>query len=310
MDIKQLECFVQVAETGSISLAAAALSLAQPAASRRIQALESELGVRLLQRTGRGVTLTEAGAALLPRSKAILAEIDRTRHEITSVDDNPSGIVRLAMTPTASNVMMVSLVRNFRARYPNVRLQISEGYSGTVQEWLLQGRADVGIVATPSRQTQLLGEPLIEESLCLVGQLTEELHFHGDAVPMRRLGEIPLLLPTRTQGLRILLDKLAIKIGLELNPVIEIDDLPGLINLVSDGAGFTVLSAAVVQSQVEQRRLRTWKIVEPEVIRSVSLVTSNAEYYSNSVRVLCQCIKDEAIQYSRRKGWPGGRLLI
>ncbi len=164
MDIKQLRLFSAVAECGGLSRAAVVLSIAQPALSRHIKALETELGVQLLYRNGRGIVLTEAGKLLDRYSKEILESAARARSEIATLQSSPRGSVIIAMPPSVGAVLTVPLVEQFRAKYPDISMRVMEGFSGHVLEWLLTGKIDVAVLYNAPRMSNVLSEPLLADS--------------------------------------------------------------------------------------------------------------------------------------------------
>ena len=169
MDMKQLHYFKHVAELGSFSKAAAFLSVAQPALSRQIGKLETELNVILLYRTGRGVIATEAGGLLLERANALLEQFDKLQHEMRALDGVVSGSATLGVPPTVSQVIIRPLINHFRKLYPAVSLEVVEGFSGHIHEWLVDGRLDVAVLYDAPRTRHLTAEHLLVEELFLVG---------------------------------------------------------------------------------------------------------------------------------------------
>src|SRR5687768_7963377 len=109
MELRQLKFFVQAAEQGSLTRAAADLAVAQPVLSRQIRELENELGVQLLSRNGRGVTLTEAGKRFLVRARAISQDVQAAQDEASAQRTSPSGAVSIAMVPSAGALLWVPL---------------------------------------------------------------------------------------------------------------------------------------------------------------------------------------------------------
>src|SRR5690606_8387195 len=132
--------FCAAADQGSLSRAAASLEIAQSMLSRRIAALERQLGVLLFHRTGRGVVLTEVGRKLLPRARTVLAEAGGLFEEARGERNNPAGVVELGVVPVVARPLVGELVRRLRRDYPRIRLRVSEGYSGQIEEWLAAGR--------------------------------------------------------------------------------------------------------------------------------------------------------------------------
>src|SRR6202521_236758 len=168
MDLKQLEYFRHVAELGSFTRAAAFLSVVQPALSRQVRQLESELGHTLLERTGRGVVPPDAVSRLLEHTRGILTQLGRARQELADQRNGDSGHFALGLPPSLGSSVTVPLVKAFALSLPNARLATVEGLSAYILEWLNVGRVDCALVynATASNSVDL--QPLLDDQLFLV----------------------------------------------------------------------------------------------------------------------------------------------
>jgi len=307
MDIKQLRYFVNVAELGSFSKAAAFLSVAQPALSRQIRNLEDELETRLLHRNGRGVAVTESGEQLLDRANAVLDQMDRIRDDISRLKVRPSGTVTLGLPPTITHVLVIPLIKQIRANYPEISLQAAEGFSGFVHEWLTGGRLDLAVLYNAPRTKHLLTEQLLVEELFLIGPggATER-----KVVPFPDIARLPLILPSRPHGLRILIDTIAARENIDLRIDFELDSLAAIKELVEDGTGWSILSFASVYREVEAGRLTARRIVEPNLSRSLVLATSTQRPLSQAARVVVDQIKIEVDDLVTTGKWLGTRRRV
>ena len=152
MNLKQLEYFVQVAELGSFSKAAVVLDIAQPALSRQVRALETELHQQLFLRNGRGVALTDAGKRLFDHSVAVLQLVSHAREDLGASRDEPVGRVTIGLPPSIGRQFTLPLIDRFKKELPAARLAIVEGLSSHIVEWVTTGRVDVGLVYNPEAQ--------------------------------------------------------------------------------------------------------------------------------------------------------------
>ncbi|TLX55194.1 LysR family transcriptional regulator [Stutzerimonas nosocomialis] len=166
MDLANLNAFVAIAETGSFSEAAERLHLTQPAVSKRIAALEQQLGVRLFDRLGRQVGLTEAGRALLPRAYQILGVLDDTRRALRNLNGDVGGRLSLATSHHIGLHRLPPLLRAFTRAYPGVTLDIRFLDSEVAYEEVLHGRAELAVItlapqtAAPIRAVEIWNDPL------------------------------------------------------------------------------------------------------------------------------------------------------
>lgn len=291
MNLRQLRYFLTIAQTGSLSKASALLAVSQPALSRHIQSIEEEFGMPLLYRHGRGIALTEAGTHLQVHAQEILDNLERMRLEMQSLRETPTGHVIIGIPPMIGQLLTVPLVRSFREKFPNISLQIAEGLSGHVHEWLTMGRIDMAIVYTSPQKSPLMLEPLLEDELYLFG--TEDPPGAGDdgTVPLSVVEHLPLILPSRPHGLRAIVDAAAAKRSITANVDLEVDSLYGMIQLVEAGLGYTVLPLIAVKPLVEAKRVRPWRLVDPPVAGMLALAASSqrpktpaTKYLSDTVR--------------------------
>jgi LysR family transcriptional regulator, nitrogen assimilation regulatory protein len=147
-DLMRLTYFVHISETRSLTKASIGLDVSTSVLSRKIQQLETSLGQRLLQRTGRGVTLTEFGRALLPNAQALLAEAARFMDAAAATAGRPSGRVVVGLPGSIAAMIAGPLFRAVQRRYPSISLRLVEGLSGAIEELLLLGRIDIGLYYT------------------------------------------------------------------------------------------------------------------------------------------------------------------
>jgi DNA-binding transcriptional LysR family regulator len=157
MELRQLRSFIAVAEELHFRRAADRLHLAQPSVSQQIRTLEAELGVALFDRNRRGATLTAAGEALLPEARDLLARADRAASKTRATGIGQRGRLRLSLTRSLTGGLAGAIVDEYRARYPEVEVELSVGNTRLHVEQLHGGDIDVGFVRPP------LEDPALEE---------------------------------------------------------------------------------------------------------------------------------------------------
>ena len=308
MELKQLRSFVHIAELGSFSRAAIFLSVAQPALSRQIRNLEADLGAKLFYRNGRGVELTTAGRHLIDHAKAIIDQTQRARNELMALNEETVGATVLGVPPTVGQFLTAPLVRIFRGRYPGVALRVVEVYSAHVHEWLSSARIDVGLAYdAPRANRNLVTEHLWDENLCLVGP-GDDIGGVGPGgvgpdFPFLRLGELPLMLPGRPHGLRLLVDTAAAQHDLVLKVDLEVDSLTTTKELVQSGTGYTVLPLAAVYKEVELGRMSARRLSGPPLKRTVVLATVAQRSRSMAVEALVTVIRSVVRELAAHGKW-------
>ncbi|GHF78886.1 LysR family transcriptional regulator [Streptomyces thermodiastaticus] len=170
VQFQQLQYFVAVAETRHFTRAAELVHVAQPSLSQQIKALERELGADLFLRARGNITLTDAGEALLPLARRILADADTARHEVQELVQLRRGRVRLGATPSLCTGLLPDVLRAFHDRYPGIRLLVEEGGSHDLVRELARGALDLALVVLPlpSPSPALTTVELLREDLVVV----------------------------------------------------------------------------------------------------------------------------------------------
>jgi len=277
MDLKQLEYFVRVAELGSFTKAAVTLDVAQPALSRQVRLLEVELRQNLLTRNGRGAVATEAGKLLLEHGRGILHQVERAREELGRVRGALAGRVAVGLPPSVAKVLAVPLIREFRKRMPEATVSISEALSVGMQQSLATGRLDIAVLynAAPSPDVELT--PLIEEPLYVV-----QRHAAGAArtarprpIPLRDIAKLALVIPSRPNAIRMLVETELAGIGCRPQVALEIDGVAAMLDLVADGAGSAILSRNAVATSAHPQAFSMRPIGAPPLRSKLLLAMSS-----------------------------------
>lgn len=252
VDLRQLECFVHVAELGSFTRAANFLSVAQPVLSRQVRALEVELRQTLFERNGRGVTVTEPGKRLLEHGRGILAQVERARLSMEEDRGAATGQVVVALPPSVSNTLTAPLLRAFREHFPKATLCVLEGLSAYLLEWLTIGRADCAVVYTVATSSAFDLVPVLNEQLYLVSARGANAHGNdplvGDPVNMAEVAQRQVVIPRRPHSIRMLLEAAMAQSSLKPRIALEIESIPAILNLVHHDDMHAVLSLNAIRS--------------------------------------------------------------
>lgn len=273
MNLQQIETFVCVAETGSFSKAAMLLDIAQPALSRQVRALETQLRETLLIRTGRGVVLTDAGRRLLEHGHAIMQRVTLAQEDLTSHRDEPVGRIVVGLPPSLARRLTLPLIDLFRQEMPKAKLAIAEGFSVNIAEWLTTGRMDLGLVYTPEPQVNIEVLPVAQEPLCLVGPVSQ---LEGlSQIAFAEISQYPLIMPQRGQIFRKLMEAQATLSQVKLNVVWEVSSVPAILDLVRSGYGFAALTASAISEDVQGQALAVVPMVQPQIMSTLCLVQSS-----------------------------------
>jgi LysR family transcriptional regulator, nitrogen assimilation regulatory protein len=268
MDLRQLQFFVRVVDSGSFSRAAQALNIAQPSISQRIKDLEGELGVELLHRSSTGVRPTDVGLMVSDRARSILKQVDHLKLEVTSAADTPRGEVTVGLPTTMALHLTVPLVQSVLDKFPGIKLHVIEGMSGHIQEWVLSGRIDLALLYSFDEVAGLQQTQLLTEDLYLIASAKT----HAEALAALSLADVaalPLVLPGADHGLRKNIERVAAEAKVRLNVPVEVDSLTHMKRLASDGALFTILPWAACRDEIRDSKLVARRIVSPVLRRPV-----------------------------------------
>ena len=295
---------MQIAEAGSLSAAAHILHIAQPALSRQMRAFEAELGVPLFLRTGRGVILTPAGHELASEGARLIEQARALQQRIRGYGSSVTGEATIGLSPTLGRVLTLPLANYVRAEFPHVKLRIAEAFSGTLLEWLQNGRVDAAILYHSPASAALRCERIAEEPLWLIGNAHDQRFPTGAGVTISALSGMPLVLSTPHHGLRAMVDAHARAAGAHLDVIYEFDSLEPAIALVKEGMALTILPIASVRREIEAGILVGWPIVSPELIRPLVVCTAAQRGGAIGMRevagILRHAIEAAASNYSWR----------
>jgi len=283
MDINGLRAFVTVATLESFSAAADHLFLTQPAISKRVAGLEAELGTVLFDRIGRRVTLTEAGRALLPRARELIAQFAELRRIASNLSREVGGVLPMGTSHHVGLRRLPPVLRSFSSRYPGVRLDIRFMDSEAACRAVETGELELAVVTLPSTPpeslyvTEIWPDPLefvaaAEHALCSAAHLG-----------LSELTRYPAVLPGPGTYTRGILDRAVAAAGLTLNIAISTNYLETLKMLVATGLGWSLLPATMLDASI--RRL---PITASRLRRSLGLVTRRGRTLSNAARTMIE----------------------
>ena len=161
MELSELRYFLEIAASGSLTRAAARLSISQPTLSRQMNRLEAEMGTNLFYRHGRGVALTDAGQRLMDVTGPALQQLDAVKGELQSLRLDEVGEVTLGTPPSIAATVGADLTTAFAATHPMAHLRMRESFSGVLLEWIETGRLDIAVLYDARRGTNILATPLL-----------------------------------------------------------------------------------------------------------------------------------------------------
>lgn len=304
MELSQLRTLIHVAELGSLSKAADRLHIAQPALSRQIRLLEEELGVRLFDRHGRGMVVTDHGQDVLRHALRVMAELEEIRATVADEDAPLRGHVSIGMPPTVADILSEPLVSAFRDTHPEATLRIVSAYSGYLLDWMHRGEIDASVLYDPKSARTLRVQPLLDEVLFLIGPpgggLSQDVPVDFAALAGQRL-----LLPSPVHGLRVILDKCAAERGFALSVPVEADSYSTLKGLVRGGHGQTILPRAPIHRDLAMGELCAAPLHNPVPMRRLILSYPTDRPIPRLARFAGAIIAQNVTHMVEQGVWPG-----
>ncbi|HTK91022.1 MAG TPA: selenium metabolism-associated LysR family transcriptional regulator [Verrucomicrobiae bacterium] len=275
MDLRQLEIFAKVAEMGSFSRAAEALHLTQPTVSEHIRALEDELGVRLLDRLGRGTATTRAGQLLLSYASRILALAREARQALEGYQGRIRGELVVGGSTIPGEYLLPAVIGRFREKFPDVSTTLVIGDSQTVVDWVADGRVELGVVGARLPQRGLEFQDLSPDEEVVV--IPAGHPWQGRAqVTLEELVREPLLIRERGSGTRAAFESALERAGVDLGTLRiagEMGSNQAIKQAVKAGMGITVLSRIAVEEESRQGVLAFLRVQDLAVTRGFYVVT-------------------------------------
>lgn len=294
MDLKHLTALVTVADTGSVTKAARILHIAQPALSRHVRALETEVGHELFERSRHGMTLTPAGEVLTERARRILLEVERARAELAPDPTSVTGVVTVGLLESTLSVLGPPVVESIRRRHPGIDLRVVSAYSGHLHAWLEDGAVDLTLLYDLRSTPAIAVTPLVKEPLWALAPSTATMT--ASDLTWTRLATRQLVLPVPGHGLRVLIDEAFGELGLTPAGTCQTASMSLQTALVEAGHGWTVLPASGAAHDVASGRLQGGPLSEPTVSRTVALALSRGPRTPPAVAA----VATEVIRVTRR----------
>ena len=270
VSIKQLRYFSAVAQTGHFGMAAEQCSVTQPALSMQIQELEKELGLQLLERARKGVSLTPGGREIAERATRVLADVNDLLDSARQLAGSFSGTLRLGAIPSIAPYLLPQLLPLIRATYPDLDLHLRETQTQKLLDELVDGQLDVVLLALPVEHAGIETAPLFDDRFLLALPASRKIAGRVRATPDLLRNDRLLLLEEghclRDQALAFC----------DLRKVERIDmfgasSLSTLVQMVANGLGLTLLPEISVDLETRRADIRLMRFAEPEPSRVVGL---------------------------------------
>lgn len=270
IDLEDLKAFVATAEMRSFRAASESIHLSQPALTRRIQKLEATLGVALLERTTRRVSLTAVGRDFLPRARRLLDDLETSLLSVREIAERRSGLVSIACIPTAAYYFLPDVISDFTDEYPSIRFRILDAGANDVLQSVINREVDFGITLLGADDPDVAFDPLIEEPFYLACRRDHPLADRAE-VTWSELADHRFITVGRASGNRLIMDLALAGAQVRPRPYYEVQHLSTSLGLVEAGLGIAALPRMSLPADPHPM-IAAIPLKEPVVTRTVGIV--------------------------------------
>jgi DNA-binding transcriptional LysR family regulator len=294
MNLQYLRVFLAVAEHEHITRASEELIISQPAVTKTIQNLEYEIGLELIERHGRRIVLTHAGHVLHTYARRIFALEREMEEGISALRDVEAGEVTLAANTTMGVYLLPPIVARFRARYPQVTLNIAILNSSEIVEEIVNWKLDFGIVESDPAHLpeELKVEIFAHDELVLVVGARHRWRGVRSLSP-EALGASELVVREEGSGIREVIEQALLQHGVRVTPLLTLPDNEAIKQMVMSGVGVSIVSALAVQRELASGDLVRVPITGIELHPQLSFVIRNDKQLSRAAQAFCALLRPQ-----------------
>ena len=290
LDFGQLEAFVQVAAHNSFSRAAEALQLTQPSITARIQSLERVLGEELFERSGRGVSLSDAGTVFLPHAERILQMLQEAKDNLEEVRSVQAGSLRLGSALTVSTYVLPRILRTFHSRHAGVEVVVHTGRSEQVLKMLLSDEVQVGLVGSLTHP-DVESINLYADEVILVSDPEHPFAANGEAT-IEEVGSQPVILSDRGSSYYSLIHGFFRQAGVVPNVAMELDSIEATKRMVEEGLGIALLPRVCLERELKQGLLAEVAVTNaPAISRQIALIYRKSRKQARTVHAFLDVLQ-------------------
>jgi len=258
-----LRIFATVVEANGFSNAAQILHISQPAVSKGVKELESQLGIALIERGERGVRLTAAGEALSLRAREILAVERQAEAEVRAIRGLASGALRLGASSTIAAYHLPSSVAAFAVRYPRIDLRLASGNTTAIVALLLAREIELGFVEAPVTDPGIVATAWRDEELVMIAAPTHRLARRKRAATTADLADEIFVVREPGSGTRAIAEDMLGQMDVPIRNTVEAGSTEAVKQLVAAGLGLAIMSRAAASDQLALRKLRLISLPQP-----------------------------------------------
>ena len=296
MEFRQLEAFVNAVKYKSFSKAADATFLTQPTISTHVSNLESELGVRLLNRKGREISLTHEGQEFYSYAMELLNTRERAINQLHSFSKELEGILEIQTSSIPGHSFLPMLMDEFHKKNPKVRFYVEQTDSRTVNDNLISQRGEIGFTGYKGSQG-LIYEPIFYDEMVLITPDSEKYRSYknGEEIPVELFIDDPFVLREDGSGTKQEMEKALIDgkaVFRDVDVVARMTNMSSVKQVVSRGLGISIVSEQVVKDSAESERIRYFRIKGLEKKRCFYVAYNRSAVLSPTAEAFLQFVQE------------------
>lgn len=298
MNFSQLKAFLAVAQDGSFSRAAEKLYLTQPAVSKQIQALEEALGMRLFDRVGRSILLTEAGNILHDHAHIVFQTLEEARETINQLRGLQRGHLRISAASTIGTYMLLQPLGELKAQFPGIEISLAITNKARVVQQVLNHEVEIGFVGPPVEPAELEREEYLLDELVLILAPTHRLA-REESVAVAELAEEVFILREQGSGTREIMEEELGRVHVSLKKAMELGSTEAIKQAVTANLGVSIVSKFAISLEILQGRLAVARLPELNLRRQLFIIHHGGRILSPAAQEFCSLLRRSAA--GRRK---------
>ena len=293
--LRQIRAIIAVCEEGSFTRAAARENATQSGISQHVAAAERTLGVKLFERTAAGVKPTPAGQRYYKRCIDAVGQLADASEEVRGFASRVSGDLRIGLIPTLTRAALAPALEQFVARYPDVRLHIVEGYSGSLTDMVADGEVDFAVVPTFEGRVGLKSRLLVRDREMLVSNAKRGLK-PFEPVRLKDCGPLKIILPGRTNVRRRNIEIYFQTHGVEVADIIEMDAMISTLQFVLRSDWVAILSGLICIADIGRPERVISPIYDPPLIAEFVVISPARRTLSTQAQLFLECLEAEIMR--------------
>jgi DNA-binding transcriptional LysR family regulator len=292
LNFRQIRAFVAVYEEGSFNRAARRENATQSGLSMQIGNLEAEIGLRVFERSAKGVVPTQAGERLYRRATAILRAMSDTESELAALAGEVSGRIRVGLIPAFTYSLLAPALAAFIERYRNVDATITEAYSPTLSEAVARGEFDFAVVPAGRERSGIRSSHFGSDRELLVSGRHSSLT-HLEPVRLAAMPPLKLVLPTHGNARRERLETYFAANGVGIAAILEMDAMLATLEFVAETEWMTIVPSIIVSGDVPGKARKLNPIVVPRAGVDYTVIEPSGRALSVSARLFLETLRSQ-----------------